>query len=74
MKPFERGKIGYDDGCRVKIISRRKWGEQYVYRLRVFSGKQGSKQWWIEYKSHWQLNKDRTFWFNRAGDYCGREQ
>jgi hypothetical protein len=60
MKPFKKETIGWHLGTKFRVISHKKWGNNYIYKLRFMHNNSR----WIEYMSHTKLKKERCFAFS----------
>lgn len=68
MKPYKTNSFGWDLGIRFKVVSRKKWGTDYVYKLQY----QYESEIWVEYHSHKRLKKEQCFHYNYEGKYMGK--
>jgi hypothetical protein len=70
MKPFKIGATGWDQGCRLQIIERKKWGKTYVYKCKLSTPERRTT--WIEYNSHERILKEEMFQYDSLGEYRGK--
>lgn len=87
IKPFKKGAIGWDAGCRFTVVESKRWGKSYVYKLKFISRTNVAademtamdkvlstlekRVTWFEYQSHSKIVKEKCFHYDKDGNYKG---